>query len=610
MTAKYYTAGYTPPAGVDNREKVKSIQSLLGVEADGVWGAKTQAAFEKAYSGTAVQGGNTGTVPAAATGKYSGASYISGGGAAGTPAFRYSVPQKISGAAVKNAAYATVSQDTAAIREMQRALSYYAPEVSVTGVYDKATADAFEKYGNRALYSAKRTDGNGNAIVSYGTVQSGNAVSPWQTEEQRRNANNAHLARYGLNGEEVYPLYDTAGNRLDYGSMGHDGMGGVYDPEGYSSNPYFLMANAGVSRGQLTGAAAQASDKSIKMALEIDPALLGRDLYVTNGGGVSAAYTPGSISVNAIRNEIASLRGIAATEKLGMGTVAAEIPKPEYYAPSVSAGDTTDTMDTYTQLYNTLAGVGVSGADTDVSGADTGVSGGQDMFSYYYDKIIGKLNSILPSDVNAAYSADELSAQYSAYLRPRVDSAIAAREKAAQSNQAELDADAAARGMGSSTFVSSLKNREMDAAASDIAGLESDYLATLAERVQEGMLAQMERQQELYLFQAQQQASAQKTALELASDWYFDYMDRQQELEEAKIAATGKSTKSYGTGGKSGYSGTVLTLADYEAFVDLLNSEEREKLRNSNDKKWSAYREEMTYALGREGLEMLLKNAK
>ena len=54
-------------------------------------------------------------------------------------------------------------------------------------------------------------------------------------EEQRRNANNAHLARYRLSGEEVYPLYDPAGNKLSYGSMGHDGMGGVFDPEGYSS---------------------------------------------------------------------------------------------------------------------------------------------------------------------------------------------------------------------------------------------------------------------------------------------------------------------------------------------------------------------------------------
>lgn len=45
----YAVSGFTPPAGVTDRQKVRTIQSNLGVKQDGIWGAKTQAAWEKQY---------------------------------------------------------------------------------------------------------------------------------------------------------------------------------------------------------------------------------------------------------------------------------------------------------------------------------------------------------------------------------------------------------------------------------------------------------------------------------------------------------------------------------------------------------------------------------
>lgn len=45
---KYYLTGYTPPEGVSDRDSVKQIQTSLGVSADGIWGPKTQAAYEAA----------------------------------------------------------------------------------------------------------------------------------------------------------------------------------------------------------------------------------------------------------------------------------------------------------------------------------------------------------------------------------------------------------------------------------------------------------------------------------------------------------------------------------------------------------------------------------
>lgn len=48
---------------------------------------------------------------------------------------------------------------------------------------------------------------------------------------------------------------------------------------------------------------------------------------------------------------------------------------------------------------------------------------------------------------------------------------------------AELDADAASRGMGASTYVTSVKGREMANTERDVALLESNYAASLSERV-------------------------------------------------------------------------------------------------------------------------------
>ncbi|NCB31704.1 MAG: hypothetical protein EOM66_09900 [Clostridia bacterium] len=45
----YAVSGFTPPAGVTDRQKVSAIQANLGVRQDGVWGAQTQAAWEKQY---------------------------------------------------------------------------------------------------------------------------------------------------------------------------------------------------------------------------------------------------------------------------------------------------------------------------------------------------------------------------------------------------------------------------------------------------------------------------------------------------------------------------------------------------------------------------------
>ena len=81
-------------------------------------------------------------------------------------------------------------------------------------------------------------------------------------------------------------------------------------------------------------------------------------------------------------------------------------------------------------------------------------------FQEYYDTILGALN--VPSISVSVPSKAELKEDISGYLRPGVDLAISKRRAAGETAKAELDADAVSRGMGASTYVSSMKEREDD----------------------------------------------------------------------------------------------------------------------------------------------------
>ena len=115
-----------------------------------------------------------------------------------------------------------------------------------------------------------------------------------------------------------------------------------------------------------------------------------------------------------------------------------------------------------------------------------------------------------------AKSEEEIRSAIAEWLRPGYDKAIANRQEQTQANKANLDADAIARGMGASTYVTDVKNRQQNAEARDIATLESNYGSTLAERVVEGV--ENERQHALVVeqFNASQRQSAYEMAYEAA----------------------------------------------------------------------------------------------
>ena len=165
-------------------------------------------------------------------------------------------------------------------------------------------------------------------------------------------------------------------------------------------------------------------------------------------------------------------------------------------------------------------------------------------------------------------SASTLKSALAKALRPDVDRAIQSRQKTAAQNRAAIDADAAARGMGSSTWVTDVKNRQNDAAASDISNLEGDYISTLYGNLLNRMGAQEQNKLSVDQFNASQRQAALDRAQAATDQWwqtwkekprsggpsndyllYLQWLKNQEALRNAAIAGA--------TGGAAGATSTL-----------------------------------------------------
>ena len=108
---------------------------------------------------------------------------------------------------------------------------------------------------------------------------------------------------------------------------------------------------------------------------------------------------------------------------------------------------------------------------------------------------------------------------------------------------AELDADAASRGMGASTYVTSVKGREMANTERDVALLESNYAASLSERVASYLQYYANLDLQAQMQNAQLAYNAQNAAASLAAQWYAAY----QSANAASSAASAPKRRSNGS---------------------------------------------------------------
>ena len=166
---------------------------------------------------------------------------------------------------------------------------------------------------------------------------------------------------------------------------------------------------------------------------------------------------------------------------------------------------------------------------------------GNEAFETIYEKAkkdyAPELASFTPLDEKT------LAERIGAALRPLYERAIASVFRGNRRANAELDADALSRGMGSSTFVSDLKRRQTEAAAEDVRELESDYGAQLADQLYKAMEGERDRALEVEKFNAQQRSRASEQAFESAKVLYSAYLEAKAAQEAARSGGGGGGQK-------------------------------------------------------------------
>jgi hypothetical protein len=187
-----------------------------------------------------------------------------------------------------------------------------------------------------------------------------------------------------------------------------------------------------------------------------------------------------------------------------------------------------------------------------------------------------------------ARTEDEISASIAEWLRPSYDQAIANRKEQTDYYKAELDADAIARGMGASTYVTDVKNRQQNAEAGDILSLESDYGSTLAKYVDEGVETETDRLLEVQAQNAQLRQDAYEMAYSAALKLFGYYK------EESRRSSGGSSKKTTNTV-------TATSAENCDRFLSLLSKDERAEVYTASSAAGQQYRDELLASVGYTG---------
>jgi len=177
----------------------------------------------------------------------------------------------------------------------------------------------------------------------------------------------------------------------------------------------------------------------------------------------------------------------------------------------------------------TQAAYEASGMANQSSGSSSSVPSG---YSTYLKDFQSLLGSYAPTISYTPTSREELQTDIESYLRPAYDLAIQNRKDATVTNKANIDVDAASRGMGSSTWVTDVKDRAQDSEAKDIATLESQYAAAMAQQLMSALQQEKANQLAVDQYNASSQAQALQTALGLAGDFYANDLAMAQQMSK------------------------------------------------------------------------------
>ena len=244
------------------------------------------------------------------------------------------------------------------------------------------------------------------------------------------------------------------------------------------------------------------------------------------------------------------------------------------------------------------------------TGEGTNENGGghsvpESLYSDFYNRLYSALQSYGVTNIPAF---DEMYGLLESFLRPAIDAAIEAREQAGRANMAELDADAYARGMGGSSYLSSVKAREQDAVASDVMALEGKYSAAMGEYLYKALSAMQEMEKAFRLAQMSLSGSHSGGGHAGSSGGSAGAGGASGETEDGRL----HSDLGYGPYGhnKDGayfdgvwYEGDFsylekpYTYSDYLKYLNTLSPRELDLFFHSDERQWRIKRWQLQYNL-------------
>lgn len=182
--------------------------------------------------------------------------------------------------------------------------------------------------------------------------------------------------------------------------------------------------------------------------------------------------------------------------------------------------------------------------------AYSGGSNGGGTVSYIpqqYKNYVSELQTLLkPNTISyTPTTKEDYASMIQQALRPGYDLAISQRKDATKTNKAEIDADAAARGMGTSTWVTDVKDRQSQYEADDIATLEGQYAAAYASQLMDALDREKQNQLAVDQFNASQLSDHQAKTLGLADSFYSQYLTDQKSKSKGKSSGGSEPTFSY-----------------------------------------------------------------
>ena len=209
-------------------------------------------------------------------------------------------------------------------------------------------------------------------------------------------------------------------------------------------------------------------------------------------------------------------------------------------------------------------------------------------------------NDIFSDGFDWSDISDKIKSNLVEILRPAVENAINNRRQTANTNKAEIDADAAARGMENSTYVTSVKSKENASRDSDIAGYEANYNSTLASNLQSMLMEAYKTYSENRNAQRSYELEQRKLQQDQAQ------FEEEMAFQRRKLSSSGSSGRS-ASSKKSSYSskGAGYGFEEYCMYIDSLGENGTKKLFSSNNKYWKNIRSQIQADIGNSGYALL-----